>query len=379
MENQVASMKTVWVVGDNMISPLGETTVANYQNVRAGNSGITKIELTESPFYASYIANLQATTTNTRFENLVLQAAQPIVKQTTLPPDKTLFILSTTKGNIELLKSEPNIGLHPRLALHAIASHVAQQLGLKNSLVVSNACISGVLALIIAKRLLQNGEYDRALVVGADVLSPFIVSGFQCLQAMSSEPCKPFDKDRSGINLGEGAGALLLTTTPESFQTSYKIKLTGFGLSNDANHISGPSRTGEELASAIAQAFTQAFTQAKLTAKQVDVISGHGTATLFNDEMEAKALTLAGLNQTPLTGLKGYFGHTLGAAGVIETIMAMQGMLQNETVDTKGYTAHGVSVPLNITQGVKSQSQKRILKTASGFGGCNAALILEQE
>ncbi|MBN8650263.1 MAG: hypothetical protein J0L67_02485 [Cytophagales bacterium] len=368
-------MKTVWVVGDSMISPLGETTAANYQNVRAGKSGITKVELTELPFYASTIANLQATTTNTRFENLVLQAAQPIVIQTTLPPDKTLFILSTTKGNIELLKSEPIIGLHPRLALHAAASHVAQQLGLKNSLVVSNACISGVLALITAKRLLQNGEYDHALVVGADVLSPFIVSGFQCLQAMSSEPCKPFDKDRSGINLGEGAAALLLTTTPESFPTSHKIKLTGFGLSNDANHISGPSRTGEELASAIAQAFTQA----KLTTEQIDVISGHGTATLFNDEMEAKALTLAGLNQTPLTGLKGYFGHTLGAAGVIETIMAMQGMLQNETVDTKGYTAHGVSVPLNITQGVKSQSQKRILKTASGFGGCNAALILEQE
>jgi 3-oxoacyl-[acyl-carrier-protein] synthase-1 len=375
MENQVASMKTMWVVGDNIISPLGETTAANYQNVRAGNSGITKIELTESPFYASTITNLQATITNTRFENLVLQAAQPIVKQTTLPPDKTLFILSTTKGNIELLKSEPSIGLHPRLALHAAASHVAQQLGFKNSLVVSNACISGVLALITAKRLLQNGEYDHALVVGADVLSPFIVSGFQCLQAMSTEPCKPFDKDRSGINLGEGAGALLLTTVPESFQTSHKIKLTGFGLSNDANHISGPSRTGEELASAIAQAFTQA----KLTTEQVDVISGHGTATLFNDEMEAKALTLVGLNQTPLTGLKGYFGHTLGAAGVIETIMAMQGMLKNETVDTKGYTAHGVSVPLNITRGVKIQSQKRILKTASGFGGCNAALILEHE
>lgn len=368
----MASMKTVWVVGDNMISPLGETTTANYQNVRAGKSGITKTELTDSPFYASTIANLQATTTNTRFENLVLQTALPIVKQTTLPPDKTLFILSTTKGNIELLKNDPN---HPRLALHTTASHVAQQLGLKNSLVVSNACISGVLALITAKRFLQNDEYDHALVVGADVLSPFIISGFQCLQAMSSEPCKPFDKDRSGINLGEGAGALLLTTEPESFQTSRKIKLTGFGLSNDANHISGPSRTGEELASAIAHAFMQA----KLTAKQVDVISGHGTATLFNDEMEAKALTLAGLNQIPLTGLKGYFGHTLGAAGVIETIMAMQGMLQNETVDTKGYTAHGVSVPLNITQGVRSQSQKRILKTASGFGGCNAALILEQE
>lgn len=368
----MASMKTVWVVGDNMISPVGETTTANYQSIRAGKSGITKIELTDSPFYASAIANLQATTTNTRFENLVLQTAQPMVKQTTLPPDKTLFILSTTKGNIELLKTEPT---HPRLALHATASHLAQQLGLKKSLVVSNACISGVLALITAKRFLQNGEYDHALVVGADVLSPFIVSGFQCLQAMSSEPCKPFDKDRSGINLGEGAGALLVTTQPESFSTTQKIKLTGFGLSNDANHISGPSRTGQELAHAIAQALMHA----QLNSEQVDVVSGHGTATLFNDEMEAKALILAGLNQTALTGLKGYFGHTLGAAGVIEIIMAMQGMLQNETIDTKGYTDHGVSIPLNITQGVKSQSQKRILKTASGFGGCNAALILEQE
>src|SRR6202012_4784891 len=174
-------------------------------------------------------------------------------------------------------------------------------------IVVSNACISGVLALLLAKRLLQSGQYENAVVAGADVISRFVLSGFGSFQAISPGPCKPFDAARDGINLGEGAGTIILSTRMIHREG---IKLSGGSVSNDANHISGPSRTGEELC----QTITRSLRDAGLTPGNIDFISAHGTATLYNDEMEAKALTLAHLQSAPVNSLKGYYGHTLGAA-----------------------------------------------------------------
>jgi 3-oxoacyl-[acyl-carrier-protein] synthase-1 len=288
-----------------------------------------------------------------------------------LPGDKTIFILSTTKGNIDLLASDPD---HPRLSLHATSRHLANRFGFMHHIVVSNACISGVLALIVAKRFLENGQYDHAVVVGADVLSRFVISGFKSLSAMSAAPCMPFDKDRTGINLGEAAGVMVLSAAPETLSVKPVVRLLGGGVSNDANHISGPSRTGEELAQAVAQALAASA----LHTSDIDFISAHGTATVYNDEMEAKAFTVAGLDHTPLNSLKGYYGHTLGAAGVVETIVSMHSLLQDELVGTKGFETLGVSQPIYILRRHQSLSTRTMLKTASGFGGCNAALILQK-
>jgi 3-oxoacyl-[acyl-carrier-protein] synthase-1 len=279
--------------------------------------------------------------------------------------------LSTTKGNVEYVGSREK---HERIPLHVSAKHIAAGFGIKHHLVVSNACISGVLALATAQRFLLTAKYRYALVVGAEVLSPFIISGFRSLFALDSEPCKPFDERRSGINLGEGAGAVLLTTDPTAFLKKSSVAITGIGLSNDANHISGPSRTGKELALAI----KHSLHAAALKSTDIDFISAHGTATKFNDEMEARAFTEAGMQDTPLNSLKGYYGHTLGAAGTIETIITAHALLRNEIIGTKGFEKAGVSMPVNVVGQHTAKPVTRALKTASGFGGCNAALVLEK-
>ncbi len=369
-------MKKVWMAADCVLSPLGSTTEENFFSIQKGLSAIHQIhdnQFSATPFFASSIQNMIVESGQTRFETMCSHVIRHVLKGVALPSERTILILATTKGNISLL--EENKLDHPRVYLHATAAWLADQFKMEHHLVVSNACISGVMAMLIAKRMLQGDQYDHAIVVGADVLSKFVISGFQSLQALSNEPCKPFDENRIGINLGECAAATVLTTKPEVFPTKPSILILGGGLSNDANHISGPSRTGEELSIAV----RDAFMESSLSASEIDFISAHGTATIYNDEMEAKAFNLLGMEKTPLNSMKGYFGHTLGAAGVVESIMSAQSLMHDELIATKGFKALGVTMPLNIIQSPEKKSIKTCLKTSSGFGGCNAALILRNE
>jgi len=364
------------MVADSVVSPLGSTSDANYQKLRQGISGIKLVEdsrLSPGPFFVGAIPDLPINENLTRFEMISSMAISDILGKTSIPVDKTLFILSSTKGNIAFL--EEGTPSHPRIHLHSAADFLAKRFGFRKSLVISNACISGVMALIIGKRIIEKGEYDHALIVGADVLSRFIVSGFQSLQALSPEPCRPFDADRKGINLGECGAAILLSSAPEVLGANAGIRIVGGGLSNDANHISGPSRTGEELAFAV----KQAMDESRISKDEIDFISAHGTATLYNDEMEAKAFSLMQMNDIPLNSLKGYFGHTLGAAGVAEVAMSAGSLLMNELIPSKGFEKLGVSQQVNVIKDFEKRSLKTCLKTASGFGGCNAAVILRNE
>ncbi len=367
-------MKKVWMAADCVLSGLGTTTEENFANIQRGLSGIHQIHedsLSAEPFFASSIQDLTVESGQTRFESICSHVIRHSLKGLALSGEKTILILSTTKGNISLLEEDK--ADHPRIHLHATAAWLAEQFKISHHLVVSNACISGLMAMIVAKRLLQDDQYDHAIVVGADVLSKFVISGFQSLQAISKELCKPFDETRVGINLGECAAATILTTRPEIFPTKPTILIEGGGLSNDANHISGPSRTGEELSFAI----REALEEANLKVNDIDFICAHGTATIYNDEMEAKAFNLLNMSTTPLNSMKGYFGHTLGAAGIVESIMSAQSLIHQELIGTKGFETLGVSVPLNIIQSPKKKAIKTCLKTSSGFGGCNAALILQ--
>lgn len=367
--------RAVWSVADSIVSPLGVTSEDNYNAIRKGISGVKSVSNTswnDKPFMASAMDTLPLADEHTRFEEISIKALETALKKFTLPADKTIFVLSTTKGNIDQLDQENRN--HPRIHLHAVAEYLGGIFGFKRNIVVSNACISGVLALIIAKRFLESGPYDHAVILGADVLSRFVVSGFQSLQAISPAHCKPFDANRTGINLGEAAGVMILSADPSSLGITPEVRLLGSGISNDANHISGPSRTGEELAFAI----RHALQTSQLTPTDIDFVSAHGTATIYNDEMEAKAFNYAGLSKIPLNSLKGYYGHTLGAAGVIETIITMHGLLKNELIPTLGFDTFGVPKEINVCSTFQSKPLRRILKTASGFGGCNAALVVEK-
>ena len=145
-------------------------------------------------------------------------------------------------------------------------------------------------------------------------------------------------------------------------------------MSNDANHISAPSQTGEELS----HAMVKAMEDAHVLPAAIDFISAHGTATMYNDEMEAKAITLANLQTAPVNSLKGYYGHTLGAAGLIESVVSIQSLKRNLLIPTLGFEKTGTTIPVNICTDMVEGDYKNCLKTASGFGGCNAAVVFSK-
>lgn len=372
-------IKPVYIVADNIYSPVGTTTTQNFDLLKQGISGIQKHQnpaISDSDFYASlfnYKENeVLKQFKNSMFENLLIASVEVALSESNIDVgnDKTILIISSTKGNISLLENNAaDAELQNKIALHTSARIVAGHFGLVNQpLVVSNACISGIMAVLAGMRLLQSGTYETAVVVGADEISKFVLSGFQSFQAISDEPCKPFDQNRTGITLGEGAATMILSTNSKYADS---IKILGGAVSNDANHISAPSRTGKELSEAI----DRALSMAGLTADDVDLISAHGTATSYNDEMEAKAIGLSGLDTVPANSLKGYYGHTLGAAGLIESVISVQSLKQNMILPTLGFETLGVSNPINICTQLTPKRLKTCLKTASGFGGCNAAIL----
>lgn len=357
----------VSILSHSIISPLGEGSEINFQAAQRGDSGIALLEqsaFSDTPVYAAHIKTLKATNAFTRFETLALRSIEDALatNKTKLDLKRTALVLATTKGNVELLETSDI--KNESLLLHDSAAKLAKHIGVAQHHVVSNACASGVVAVMLGKHLLETKAVDHVIVTGADVLSKFIVSGFQSLHALSDEPCKPFDASRKGLNLGEAAATVILSST----QVGETVVLGG-AATNDSNHISGPSRTGEELSAAIQQALAEATVK-------VDFISAHGTATLYNDEMEAKAFNHAGLGQTPVNSLKGYFGHTLGAAGLIEIVMSIQSLKHNALLATKGFNSLGVSMPVNVIAKAEKKELTAFLKTASGFGGCNAAVVI---
>lgn len=369
-------MPDVFVVSDNIFSPIGKTTAGNFAQLKNGASGIRLHDNAFSPqaYYAAlFTGELSFDSQYTKFEYLLIASITDALANSAIDPKdkRTLLILSTTKGNISLLESaEYSEALKKRISLPASAEIVAGHFGFVNQpVVVSNACISGIMAIVTGKRLIQSGQYNHVVVAGADVITRFVLSGFQAFQAVSSQPCRPFDAARDGITLGEGAAAVILSNRP----TPGAIKVSGGAVSNDANHLSAPSRTGEELAQAINATLKEAGTD------KIDFISAHGTATLYNDEMEAKAVNLAGLQNVPLNSLKGQYGHTLGAAGLIESIVSVQSMREGVLIPTLGFTQQGTPDALNIYKENLHGDYKNCLKIASGFGGCNAAVLFTGE
>lgn len=366
--------RNVYAIASDITSGLGFGVESHWRAVSEGKQGIKEYRddlYSAEPFYGSMLSEEQWGQINngttelqdlTSFERLCIYSAKSAINKAEIDLDKTMLLLSTTKGNIELLNVDPD----NTISLFRSAKVVAGALGIKSKpTVVSHACISGAAALLYAQTLIQGNRCEHVIVIGCDRFTPFVLNGFQSFQAIANGPCRPFDKGRKGINLGEAAATIILSSKPG------KVQLMAGATSNDANHISGPSRTGEELSDAI----NRALSMADISADDIDIISAHGTATLYNDEMEAKALNISKLSTVPVHSMKSYTGHTLGAAGVLESAMLIESFKRQQLIPSAGYTDHGVTVPLNVTKKVEAADIKYALKTASGFGGCNAALI----
>lgn len=366
-----------YIIADNIISPLGETSEENYLSVKAGRSGIRAYEpgtcnIPEG-FYASLLFE--------DFETLALKSAQKAMANAQktignarleLKGKRTAFILSSTKGNIE-----------ENISLADSAQRIASQLGIDSQpIVVCNACISGLSALILGNRLIDSDLYDAAIVCGCDTPRQFILSGFQSLKALSSEPCRPFDMERMGLNLGEAAATLILSKNPIQ-GNSWRMG-DGF-IRNDAFHISTPSKTADGLYLSLQRTLESFTKEISSTCKQIDLkehlafINAHGTATLFNDQMESVAIGRAGLSDLPANAYKSFWGHTMGAAGILETIISMKAIDDDTILGTRGFSELGVSGKMNICAENRPTDKKGFIKMLSGFGGCNATIWAAQK
>lgn len=357
----------IYVLADNIISPLGRTSEENYHAVKAGSSAIRSY----APMTDGVPNGFMASLLSSDFEEIVFSSASKAISLSGIDVSdkRIIFILSSTKGAIENLgKTEDK-----KLYLGETAQRIATRLGFRTRpIVVCNACISGSSALILASRLLQLGTYEHAVVCGADCPRQFIISGFQSLNAMSFEACRPFDIERQGLNLGEAAATVVLSSKIHSLSEEKRRKRIwqiGHGfIKNDAFHISAPSKMAEGLSEALQQ------TMEGIDKEELAFINAHGTATMFNDQMESIALQRTELIDIPINALKGYIGHTLGAAGIFETILCMKSIDDNTILGTRGYKEAGVSGNVKITSENRRTEKPAFIKMLSGFGGCNATL-----
>ena len=345
----------VYCLANNVVSPLGVTTEENYQAVKAGHSALTRYEglwRLPEPFTAALFSDKQkqalAIDDLTTFESLAVASIRKAIAEVEIDitAPNVVFILGSTKGNVDQLKDNEK---------------------------TPNACISGISAIILAMRLLEGGFYDYAVVCGADVQNKFTVSGFQSLKAVSQDPCRPFDLERLGLNLGEAAATMILSSDRITCTSSSNAWCIESGaIRNDAFHVSSPSKNGEGARLALCGI------HADTIADQLAFINAHGTATMFNDQMESVAIERSGLNSVPVNALKGYYGHTMGAAGVLETVISMCAAEDNTILATRGFSDRGVSGKILLSSENQSTQKDSFVKMISGFGGSNAALLVSK-
>ncbi|MBU0480825.1 MAG: beta-ketoacyl synthase [Proteobacteria bacterium] len=301
-----------------------------------------------------------------RLKNLVrkLVAGLPEI------PERAGLVASTTKGAPDELFAKNIDWPGQPWEVAADITKIAGITGKRST--VSGACASGTIAVIQAvQRLLAPGGEKVCLVVGLDLVSTFVTSGFAKLHALSPERSRPFDRNRNGLSLGEGGGALLLATVEEASARSWPVlaRAGGWGVSCDAGHITAPCREASGLIRVIEKALRGGLVPGGINA--------HGTGTTYNDAMEMRAFSDLWSGTIPFHSVKGAIGHTLGAAGVIEAAIAVRSLEAGVLPPTVGLeeSEDGMNVSGEDALPLTGPS---VLSTNSGFGGINAALLLQQ-
>jgi 3-oxoacyl-(acyl-carrier-protein) synthase len=298
-----------------------------------------------------------------------------------ISPDGLGLVLSTTKANIEAMERLADQracseAARRHLQGDLLAADLAAAHGAKGPVqCVSLACISGLVAIQQGVKLIQRGAAEAVLVVGVDYLSAFVVAGFSALKALDPLGCRPFGSDRRGLSPGEAGAAVLLVNAASV--PSPTVVIRGWGTSNDANHMTGPSRDGSGLALAI----RSALRSAGLQPDEIQYVNAHGTGTSYNDSMEIQALrAVFGESCPPFNSFKGMLGHTLGAAGVIETILCTLAMKEHLLPGTPRLKLTAEDAPASLMLEPRSTPQlNHVLKLNVGFGGVNGALVLSHE
>ncbi|HIJ78981.1 MAG: beta-ketoacyl-[acyl-carrier-protein] synthase family protein [Desulfobulbaceae bacterium] len=360
-------MNSIVVVGVAIRTALGDLT-ATWNGLMANRCGLTSHQF---PGFEcrpmGLIADLSGDIGTS--ERLQALCAGLWAETPELPANTTLFC-ATTKGAVDELLLAPKGPWSGQP--WQIGDYLAKLFGCRGHHLVSGACASGTLAIIQGAMALSRGDCEAAVVVGVDLISRFVLGGFAGLQALSPTGCSPFDRNRDGLSLGEGAGLMMLTTRKTAACHNWPVlaELAGYGVTCDATHITAPCRN----ASGLLAALRQATADGKLA---VGGINAHGTGTPYNDAMELLAFSTSWETPPPVHSVKGAIGHCLGAAGVIEAVLAIMSLQHRVLPPTVGLRLpEDGAVRLSGKKTLALQGNS-VLSCNSGFGGINAAVLFK--
>ncbi len=275
-------------------------------------------------------------------------------------PEETPLLLASTVGEIDTL-SENGAD-----TLHSILETTLRLFRKRSGRIVSAACASTNAALDRAYRMISTGIAETVIVAACDIVSEFAFSGFASIGAMSPERPRPYDKNRSGLFLGEAAGVLVLSAN----RGESTVCISGTAMGGDALHITAPQTDGANLARVINSAINGK--------ENIAAVLGHGTGTVYNDIMEINAIRSAVSSCVPLASAKGACGHTLGASGMIQTILALEVFRRRELFPQAGLQIPETGAEKMVSSSIQKICGNRILSLNSGFGGLNAAVLLEE-
>lgn len=373
-------MKAV-VVGHDLITAWGAGVDACWHGVLTARPAFTPVTRFSTQAFQAHDAAQVPGLDAGAGDSLVMQMLSPMLAglAPALPPDTRILLASTT-GEVDLLERHL---LDAAVAADAsrmdkLLDRIRQRLGLAApGTLISSACTSSSAAVAYGAAQIASGAAESVLVVACDAVTEFIFSGFSALMALDPDGARPFDLGRKGLTIGEAAGYVHLMSEARAAREGrpWLGEVAGWGLSCDANHMTGPSRDGAGLAAAI----RQAFRKAGIAPGDVGSVSAHGTGTVYNDAMEMKAFrAVFGDVALPVYSVKGSVGHTMGAAGLVEMILALKSLeaglvppsahLTDVDPEASGWVS---------STAVSAPAMRTVLSTNSGFGGVNAALVLK--
>ena len=380
----------VVVTGLGLISPLAAGVDATWRRLVAGEHGFRPITLFDPAGYRCDRAGEidlppAPRDRRPRAARLLIAAAREALAMADLAPfDGLPLALSTTAGGMEfgedflrgfLQQRRPALAkiarYHPRQQLLDLEAALGFRAG--PAFLVANSCASGANAVGHALDLLQTGQAETVLAGGFETLNELVFAGFDCLQAVTAEEIRPFDVDRSGLMLGEGAAVLVLETAAHAARRGATpvARLAGYGHATDTHHITQPAPAGD----ALARALHDALARAGLPPAAVDYVNAHGTGTPANDPAELAGYRAVFGGRLPLLrSTKAALGHTLGAAGAIEAVLAIQTLRTGDVPPQLGLRTPlpGMEAALRDTP----KTPPRVVASANlGFGGSNAALV----
>ncbi len=400
IDNRHAPINPVAITAYSTLSACGMGDKALYQALSANHSQLAPLSLFNIPFPA-YVGEIkqpllvirdQLAEYNCRNARVALTAlndaeggvrvAVELAKQKYGAHRIGVIIGTSTSGLYEtesaygVLLNEGNMpdDFHfvTEHAYQATARFIQLELGLTGvCYAISTACSSGAKAIAAGQRLINAGLCDAVIVGGVDTLCRLTLRGFRSLELVSSKPCTPMDKNRNGISIGEAAGLLVLEK--RNADNAHAMKVLAVGESSDAHHMSTPHPEGRGAALAV----TNALQLAGLKAEDIDYLNLHATATKINDSVESRAVFSVFKDQLPCSGTKGITGHTLGAAGALETIIALTALQQQFIPGTQGLKNLDEDCQCQvIPEPLPSQDLHIAMSNSFGFGGNNASVIV---